>query len=154
MNTIRRMMDHLYWANRELLHAIEESKGANKEIYKLCRHIFIAEQVWLLRLEGKNSSNVNLWAEDADIDALLKLNQTNEQQYKRYVRELSEHRLDDMIAYLNLSGASFQTSIRDILIHVALHGQYHRGQINRALREEGAGPAVLDYILYTRMEDL
>nr|WP_254790171.1 hypothetical protein [Paenibacillus sp. OK003] len=36
-------------------------------------------------------------------------------------------------------------------MQVLLHGQYHRGQINRALRIESAEPAQVDYITFARL---
>ena len=34
-----------------------------------------------------------------------------------------------LVTYKNSKGTEFRNSKRDILTHVALHGQYHRGQI-------------------------
>jgi uncharacterized damage-inducible protein DinB len=67
-----------------------------------------------------------------------------------YLADLTEEQLDSDLTYANQSGVEFRTPIRDILTHVALHGQYHRGQINRILREAGGEPQPLDYILFVR----
>jgi len=40
--------------------------------------------------------------------------------------------------------------VRDILLHVAMHGQYHRGQINQLLRGAGLEPISVDYIVFVR----
>jgi uncharacterized damage-inducible protein DinB len=37
-----------------------------------------------------------------------------------------------------------------MLVHVALHGQYHRGQVALLLRASGFEPATTDYIAWTR----
>jgi uncharacterized damage-inducible protein DinB len=36
-------------------------------------------------------------------------------------------------------------------LHVALHGHYHRGQINSRLRAGGTDPISVDYIMYMRL---
>ena len=36
------------------------------------------------------------------------------------------------------------------LLHVPLHGQYHRGKINLLLRQAGRQPAPTDYITFVR----
>ncbi|WP_244563156.1 DinB family protein [Paenibacillus uliginis] len=54
------------------------------------------------------------------------------------------------MTYTNSSGKEFMTSIRDILTHVALHGQYHRGQINSRFRADGIDPVNMDYITFVR----
>ncbi|MBO9597690.1 MAG: damage-inducible protein DinB, partial [Cohnella sp.] len=68
-----------------------------------------------------------------------------------YIGGLEESALDEMVDYANQSGVPFRTSVRDILSQVLLHGQYHRGQINRALRIESAEPVQVDFITYARL---
>lgn len=151
METIKRMLNHQMWANRELLAAVRDNGGGNQEALNLFRHVATAEQVWITRLNGESSAHLQLWADNADLASLEELVAGNEQRYGAYLDGLSEERLDDSVTYANQSGTLFQTSIRDILTHVALHGQYHRGQINRILRESSGEPKALDYILYTRL---
>jgi len=152
MQTIRRMMDHMYWADDALLAGLRGHSDENGEIGRLFRHLLIAEQVWVTRLEGKSSAHLTLW-EESDVVSLEALARDNEQRYKRYIAGLSETDLDRMLDYANQSGTKFRTSIRDILIHVALHGHYHRGQINSALRRQAGNPVGLDYILFARLDE-
>ncbi len=153
MQTIRRMMDHLYWANKELLKGLRELPNERGEIGRLFRHILIAELVWATRLEGGSSAHLTLW-EESDIASLEQLARDNEQRYKRYIDGLAESDLDCTFEYANQSGVKFRSSIRDILIHVALHDQYHRGQINAALRRQAGSPVALDYILFSRLDEI
>ncbi|MCY9662768.1 DinB family protein [Paenibacillus chondroitinus] len=151
MKTIRCMMDHLYWADERILNALEESKTKNKELLKLVRHVAVAERVWLSRLQGKGTAQYTLWEETEDLNAIRTMFEENAEQYRVYIEGLEESVLDKMIDYANQSGVPFRTSIRGILLQVLLHGQYHRGQINRALRIESAEPAQVDYITFARL---
>lgn len=151
MKTIMRMMDHLYWADGRILDALEVSHTRDTELLKLVRHVAVAEQVWLSRLQGKGSTQYALWEETEDLTAIRQLFETNAEQYRSYIGRLEESELDQIISYSSQSGASFQTSVRDILLQVLLHGQYHRGQINRALRMESAEPVPVDYITFVRL---
>lgn len=151
MKTIKCMMDHLYWANGRILDALEESETKNKDLLKLVRHVAVAERVWLSRLQGKSTAQYSLWEEAEDLTAIRTMFEENAEQYRVYIEELEESKLDEMIDYANLSGVPFRTSVRDILLQVLLHGQYHRGQINRALRIESAEPAQIDYITFARL---
>ncbi|WP_123041114.1 DinB family protein [Cohnella candidum] len=151
MKTIKRMMDHLIWADERILDALEESGTKNKDLLKLVRHVAIAERVWLSRLQGKDSSQYSLWQEAEDLTAIRTMFEENAEQYRIYIEGLEETELDEMIDYANQSGVPFRTSIRDILLQVLLHGQYHRGQINRALRIESAEPVQVDYITFARL---
>ncbi|MGF9696758.1 MULTISPECIES: DinB family protein [Paenibacillus] len=151
MKTIKGMMDHLYWANGRILDALEESGTKNKDLLKLVRHVAVAERVWLSRLQLKGSGQYTLWEEAEDVTEIRTMFEENAEQYRAYIEGLEEPDLDEMIDYANQSGEPFRTSVRDILSQVLLHGQYHRGQINRALRIESAEPVQIDYITYTRL---
>ena len=50
------------------------------------------------------------------------------------------------IAYVNSKGQRWDSPIEDVLVHVLMHGAYHRGQIASALREAGVTPPYTDYI--------
>jgi uncharacterized damage-inducible protein DinB len=54
------------------------------------------------------------------------------------------------IGYTNSAGRSFVTPVGDILLHVALHGQYHRGKVNLLLRQAELEPAPVDFIGFVR----
>lgn len=144
-------MDHLYWADGRILDALEVSKTKDKELLKLVRHVAVAERVWLSRLQGKGTAQFVLWEETEDMTAIRAMFEENADQYRVYIEGLEEAELDEIIDYANQSGVQFQTSVRDILLQVLLHGQYHRGQINRALRIESAEPAQVDYITFARL---
>ncbi|MDG0792279.1 DinB family protein [Cohnella ginsengisoli] len=151
MKTMKRMMDHMYWADGRILDALEESKTKDKDLLKLARHIAVAEQVWLSRLQGNGSAQYSLWEETEDLTAIRKMFEENAEQYRVYIEGLEESALDEMVDYANQSGVPFRTSIRDILSQVLLHGQYHRGQINRGLRMASDAPVQVDYITFARL---
>lgn len=152
MQTIKRMIDHQIWADKQLLAGLRANGGSPADAVRLMRHLATAEQVWITRLNGQSSAHLQLWTDDADLDSLEQLLASNEASYRTYADDLTEEKLDEMVSYANQSGVMFGTSVRDILSQVVLHGQYHRGQINRALKEAGGTPQALDYILYARMQ--
>ncbi|MNP64364.1 DinB family protein [compost metagenome] len=96
---------------------------------KLFSHILNAEQIWLARLQGMDTSQMPVWS-DGDITVCAKLIKQNEENFKTFFVNIASTDLDTLITYTNSNGKKFMISIRDILTHVALHGQYHRGQIN------------------------
>lgn len=144
-------MEHLYWADGRILEALEKSETKDKDLLKLVRHVGVAERVWLSRLQGRGSAQYTLWEEAEDLTAIRTLFEENAEQYRVYIEGLVESELEEMIDYANQNGVPFRTSVRDILLQVLLHGQYHRGQINRALRIESAEPAQVDYITFARL---
>jgi len=149
MQSILAMFEHVKWANARIYDAIAQAGEASEYVTTLLHHVLRAEQVWLTRMKGQDSSHLPLW-QSCSLQELTELMRHNEQDYQVYLAALDESRLDEMITYRNQSGTPFTTSIRNILIHVALHGSYHRGQINAALRREGHEPINVDYITFVR----
>jgi uncharacterized damage-inducible protein DinB len=64
--------------------------------------------------------------------------------------EHNDTSLQQSVHYRNSAGREFDSTIGDILMHVAMHGSYHRGQIAREMRSAGREPVYTDYIGYAR----
>ncbi|MCR8658596.1 DinB family protein [Paenibacillus endoradicis] len=148
MKTIQNMFKHLHWANQRILETLQNCKADDQQV-RLFLHILCAEQVWITRLQGKDSSKLPIWS-DGDLAACTNLSQQNVESYTTFLNQLAHTDLDNVITYSNSKGEQFNSSIREILTHVALHGQYHRGQINMRLRQAGCDPVSTDYIVFVR----
>jgi uncharacterized damage-inducible protein DinB len=66
------------------------------------------------------------------------------------IEQLRPEDFQRVVPYRNSAGLAFESTVEDILLHVCLHGSYHRGQIARAVRQGGATPAPTDYIGFIR----
>lgn len=148
MKTIQKMFEHLYWANQNILERLQNVEVGEQQV-KLFTHILNAEQIWLARLQGMDTSQMPVWC-DGDLTVCAKLMKQNEENFKTFFAKVANTDLDTLITYTNSSGKEFTTSIRDILTHVALHGQYHRGQINSRLRVDDHDPVNIDFITFVR----
>ena len=143
------MYEHLNWANQRILETLQNIEGENHEVSRLFSHILIAEKVWITRLRGLDSSRLPIWLE-VDIEVCAELVMQNEESLTTFLINLANADLDNLIFYTNSKGTEFKNSVRDILTHVALHGQYHRGQINSRLRADGIEPVNIDFITFVR----
>jgi uncharacterized damage-inducible protein DinB len=76
--------------------------------------------------------------------------QANQRELTAYVAALGPSDLPRGVTYKNSAGQEFTSTLEDILLHVCLHGSYHRGQIAWALRRGGGVPMPTDYIAFTR----
>jgi len=149
MITILKMYDHLNWANKRILQTLEGHDMPIPKAVELFAHILQSEQVWFTRLKGKDSTDMPIWP-DADLSICSQLVIYNNSDFRGYLTQLTDAELERLISYKNQSGNTYQTSIRGVLTHVALHGQYHRGQINSLLRSEGMEPINVDFITFVR----
>ena len=148
MKTILKMYKHLDWANKRILEYLQTVECDNESVIRLFSHILLAEQVWHARINGEDSS-FPVWG-DEDLAACAKLVKWNEERYSALLKDLSDADLERVIPYKNSQGKDYVNSIGDILTHVALHGQHHRGQINQRLRATGLKPVNIDFISMVR----
>ena len=148
LGEIRRLYEHVAWADARLLRALEGPPAAPAGAIREYAHILGADETWLARLEGR-PPGAAVWPAVvlAELPALV---QSVRAGYDKHLGSLDETGLDRLVTYTHSAGQSFQNSSRDILLHVALHAQYHRGTVNWLLREAGLDPAPTDYIAYIR----
>jgi uncharacterized damage-inducible protein DinB len=149
VETIRNMYEHLIWANQRIFETLKNADGENNQVNDLFSHILLAEQVWFTRLKGLDSSNLPIWAE-VSLEACGSLVKQNNQHIRELLTSLTNPALKQVVSYRNSKGREFNNSVRDILTHVALHGQYHRGQINLLLRANEIEPINVDFITFRR----
>ncbi len=143
------MYEHLNWANHRILETLQSIEDETQEVSRLFSHILFAERVWITRLQGLDSSRLPIWSE-TDIEVCAELVIQNEESLTTLLTNLSNTDLDKLISYTNSKGKEFKNSVRDILTHVAMHGQYHRGQINSRFRADGIEPVNIDFITFMR----
>jgi uncharacterized damage-inducible protein DinB len=143
------MYEHLNWANQRILETLQNVETDNQQVKSLFSHILFAEKVWITRLRGLDSSRLPIWSE-VNIEVCAELVKQNEESFTAFLTNLANTDLDNLISYTNSKGKEFKSSMRDILTHVALHGQYHRGQINSRLRADGIEPVNTDFITFVR----
>ena len=146
---LQRLARHMAWADSELVAALETAGAALPAVaLREYAHVLGAEEVWLARLESR-PAHTAVWPE-LDITELAPLAALVRAGYARHIGALAEDDLGRQVHYANSAGRTFDTAAGDILLHVALHGQYHRGKVNRMLREAGLEPAPVDFIAFVR----
>ncbi len=151
ISSLERMYAHMAWANQRVLDLLAgEPAGHAQPAVRLLGHLIAAEQIWLLRLRGKDSSGIEVWP-DHDLEQLSRQARANEAGYRQLIRSVADEG-DPIreVAYARQGGDSQRNQILDILIHVALHGSYHRGQIAARIRSAGGEPINTDYITFAR----
>jgi uncharacterized damage-inducible protein DinB len=150
MNTLLSLIDHVGWADAQVLTAIasiEVARPERAQATRLYAHIAGAEHIWLSRLEGRRPVHP-VWP-DLSLEAAAAL-ATESLAGLRASADAPPEALDRVVEYQTTSGQLFRNTAADILSQVALHGSYHRGQIALLVRQGGGTPVPTDYIVYAR----
>ncbi len=147
LEAIRKLWAHVTWADEILLRALQAGAPSPDTVREYA-HILGADEIWLARLQHR-APRTSVWP-SLTLDELEALAATLHEGYRACFATLNEQTLGQVIAYTNTAGKSFENSVQDVLLHVALHAQYHRGKVNLLLRQAGLAPAPTDYIAFVR----
>jgi uncharacterized damage-inducible protein DinB len=148
LEQLRRLWAHARWADITFIAELERLPSVPPVVLREYAHILGAEEVWLARLESRRS-RVPVWP-DLALPEIVELARETRAGYDHYLAESMEAELGRGIAYTNSAGQAFTTSVSDILLHVVLHGQYHRGKVNVLLRQAALSPVPADFIGFVR----
>ena len=149
LDEVRRLMAHLRWADERTLAALKAAlPQPPTDTLELYAHVLGAEHVWIARLDGR-VPRVAVWPtlSLAEGEAVAAKNHAG---FDAYLHGMDGSALERVVDYTNSAGQSFTSRVGDILLHVVLHGMYHRGQIALLLRRQGFTPEPTDYIAYVR----
>ena len=148
LTELRRLREHMAWADDAMLDAMAAAPTWPGEVAREFAHVLGAQENWLARIEGRSPRGA-IWP-DSDQASVRALALDVRVGYARHLDTLIEADLLRNVTYTNSAGISFETPVRDILYQVFLHAQYHRGKMNLLLRQAGLSPVSVDYIAYVR----
>lgn len=149
-----------YWANERLLPVItsltDEQRHQNivssfPSIHKTLLHIWDANTIWWQRLQREEEIIVPSLTFHPNMNDIEKGLLQSNQKWIDWIEQASEADLEEILPYKTMKGDVFAQAVKEIVLHLANHGSYHRGQLVTMLRQAGIEkiPQV-DYILYAR----
>jgi uncharacterized damage-inducible protein DinB len=144
----RRLFAFDHWANQASLDAVTPHAERVPRSLAWLNHILGAKRIWLARVTGTPMPfGVNPTFSAAE---LLEQFGMARDGWALYLGAQTDADLTRVIHYHSLKGDPFQSALGDILAHVPVHGQHHRGQVNADLRAAGITPPVIDFIAAAR----
>ena len=149
IETVHELFSYDEWAVARILDSFKSNAGNTPKALNLLAHLLLAEKIWLLRLKGEDTEQINK-SPELSVSECESLATDLHAAYREFLSSLKEDDLGSLVTYKNSAGSEFQTPLQDILMHVALHGVYHRGQIALVVRGEGRQPVGTDFIIYVR----
>jgi uncharacterized damage-inducible protein DinB len=145
---LRRLYEHLAWADARTVAALRAMHAPPLDALRLLSHVIGAEHVWLSRIEGR-PGEVPVWP-SFGLEECVSVGLSNHSAFAALVETVTPTELQREIHYRNSKDEPFTNTLEDILLHVSLHGSYHRGQVARIIRTEGGVPLYTDYIRFVR----
>jgi len=118
------------------------------EAVRILSHIISAQQIWLNRINGTQSS-ITPW-DNFTIDESISKSVELTSKWINLFEGKERSFLEKRIEYQNTKGEVFTNTIKDIATHVINHAAYHRAQIAQHVKRANGTPAITDYIVYQR----
>ncbi len=146
----KKLFTYNNWANETILGSLESGGfTAADEAVKIYSHVINAQYIWFSRITGRKELHKPVWSvhELADIKNFLP---ENFALWLDYIDSLTEDELQRNITYANSEGHQFYNVVGDMLPHLVNHASYHRGQVNKLIRQRGFTPINGDYITWCR----
>jgi len=148
MSTLPKLIDHLEWADARASGALRAASSPPTKVREIFSHIVGSEHTWISRIEGR-APTIAIWPTLSD-DELARVSGENVAALRHILDGATEVDFSRIVAYRTSAGHPYESTVEDILLHVALHGSYHRGQVATLLRQGGSEPIATDYILFSR----
>jgi len=161
---IKQYAEYNRWANQKMSDWLGskdqalmdmEIKSSFPTINKTLSHIWVAEHVWMCRIENLKWDNLATRHDGQSMQQIIEDLLLASQWYIDKLKGVSETDLIKLINYKLLSGDTGESSLLHIFHHVMNHSTYHRGQLVTMGRELGfTDPPKTDFIQFCREKRL
>src|SRR5579875_2403438 len=150
LTLIRDLFLYQSWADATLLAAAaaEPRAASDERLLQLLHHAVTVQRYFLSLILDKHFDAAASQSPPASLSALAAVYRETEAEFRDCLMGLGE---EDLTARrLAVPFIQANPMLGEALMQVTLHGQNHRGQGLTRLRELGAKPPPLDYIIWTK----
>jgi uncharacterized damage-inducible protein DinB len=138
------------WADARTSASIAAMPGSTirERGVSLYAHIAAIEHAWLARFEDRTADHAQwpAWP----LEMASELAASSAAGLHSIAIAAGSEGIYETITYRDRAGTECRNSLWEILMHVVLHGTYHRGQIALLVRDGGGVPASTDFSTYLR----
>lgn len=160
LSVVQEMFEYNYWARDLQLRActrltdeqfLRPLGSSFSSVRDTTAHLLWAEWLWLERWLGRSPTKRE--AEDfapskfRNVAAIEDRWRTVERNARHFLSGLAEEKLSQPLTYTNLQGEKWTYPLWQTLFHLVNHQTYHRGQITTMLRQLGAQPPQIDFLV-------
>ena len=110
-------------------------------LLRILDHIHVVDMIFQHHLQGlPHSFRAPRSSEMPDFQSLSKNVRKVDEWYTSYVGNLSEGDFDELVDFVFTNGTSARMRRGEIILHVCLHGTYHRGNAGLVLHKNSIAP--------------
>lgn len=145
------------WADHGLYDAVSQNLGRLAEedtsiLLRILDHIHVVDRIFQYHLQGlPHPFQAPRSEKMPELQALASRAKEIDDWYVSYVDGLAENDFEQPIDFVFTSGKPARMQRGEIILHVCLHGTYHRGNASAVLQLKGLTPsrdAITDFLEY------
>jgi uncharacterized damage-inducible protein DinB len=147
-DTLQRMFKYKAWSNDQLLTALQRLDDGGylrgrlvlRTARRILSHTYVVDRIFAANLQ-RQEHNYQA-ANTAQVPKLAELSEAiraSDQWYLGYVAGLDSAQLAESIDFTFTDGAPGRMTREEMLMHLAMHGDYHRGQVSILLTKNPIG---------------
>jgi uncharacterized damage-inducible protein DinB len=144
VSTLERLFSYKETANDEILAAMrlfDDSSPAKEIAIRVLSHTYVVDRIFAANMTGAKHEYTSANASHAPtLEELSGAIKTSDQWYLDYVSHLDETQLVERMDFTFTDGELGRMSREEMLMHVTIHGEYHRGQIGMIMMQNSITP--------------
>jgi uncharacterized damage-inducible protein DinB/putative sterol carrier protein len=144
ISTLERLFRYKAQANDEILAAMQlfdDASLAKEVAIRVLSHVYVVDQIFAANLTGTEHGHTSANKGHAPtLEELSDAIKISDQWYVDYVSRLEDVQLAEWIDFTFTDGAPGRMSREEMLLHVTIHGGYHRGQVGWIMIENSITP--------------
>jgi uncharacterized damage-inducible protein DinB len=160
MEYLDMLMRYKAWANELVFAAVatmpeDELTAPRKIVFgnllRTLNHVHAMDEVWRAHLEGRPHGYATRNPEACPpLAKLREAQRLMDAWWVDYANSLPEAKQDEVVSFRFIGGGPGSMTRRDILLHVANHGTYHRGNVASMMYQAGTPPPTTDLPVFLK----
>jgi uncharacterized damage-inducible protein DinB/putative sterol carrier protein len=152
VSALERLFTYKAQANDEILAAMQlfdDASPAKEIAVRVLSHTYVVDRIFAANLTGAEHGYTSANKSEAPtLEELSGAIKTSDQWYIDYVSRLENAQLAERIDFRFTDGAPGRMSREEMLLHVTIHGAYHRGQVGWIMTENSITPPADGFTSY------
>jgi uncharacterized damage-inducible protein DinB len=152
ISTLERLFRYKAHSNDEILAAMrrfDDASPAKQIAIAVLSHTYVVDRIFAATLTGTDHGCTSANASHApSLEELSEAIKTSDRWYIDYVSRLDKVQLAERIDFTFTDGEPGRMSREEMLLHVAMHGGGHRGQIGMIMMENSIMPPADRFTTY------
>lgn len=153
----RQLLLYTLWADRACLRAVaavraedltRDAGASFGSLLGTLAHVLGSERLWLSRFSGLPLDRVADLSDFPDLATLSAAWEETAAELESFLASLDEPQLLSPLAYVSTEGESLAFPLWQLVLNLANHSTYHRGQVVSLLRQLGYEPPSTDLITF------